>query len=106
MAESSIDTRISSEHITTRIEPEQTTSTQQEPHILILANSSTSFAPSQLHRLPKLTLLIFDCDILKRQSFWDTIESAIHLNLDVHRFIYLKSQLECEAVNFIQIYKW
>ena len=58
--------------------------------------SDTSSSPSQYHRLPKLSLPTFNGDILQWQTFWDSFESTIHLNVnltDVQKFSYLKSQL-------------
>ena len=51
-------------------------------------------------RLPKLTLRSFNGDITKWTSFWDSFESAIHINRDlsdIDRFNYLNSLLERTA---------
>ena len=55
---------------------------------------------SEYHRLPKLSLPTFNGNILEWQTFWDSYESAVHLNptlTDIQRFNYLKAQLEYEA---------
>ena len=47
-------------------------------------------------RLPRLELRKFDGNILKWQEFWDTFESTIHKNNDLHnidKFNYIRSQL-------------
>lgn len=59
---------------------------------------------SQYHRLQKLELSSFDGDVLKWQSFLDSSETTVHLNVnltDVQRFSYLKSQLESDAARTI-----
>lgn len=59
---------------------------------------------SQYHRLQKLELSSFDEDVLKWQSFLDSSETTVHLNVnltDVQRFSYLKSQLESDAARTI-----
>ena len=66
--------------------------------------SDTSSSSSQYHRLPKLSLPTFNGDILQWQTFWDSFESTIHLNVnltDVQKFSYLKSQLESDAARTI-----
>ena len=60
---------------------------------------SASSVSSTSH-LPKLTLPKFDGNILMWQTFWDSFESAVHLNhtlTDVQKFSHLKSQLIDEA---------
>ncbi|XP_063427126.1 uncharacterized protein LOC134710669 [Mytilus trossulus] len=64
----------------------------------------SSFSSASSHRLPKLSLPIFSGNILEWQTFWDSYESAVHLNLsltNVQKFNYLKAQLEHEALDSI-----
>ncbi|XP_063408992.1 uncharacterized protein LOC134692470 [Mytilus trossulus] len=64
----------------------------------------SSFSSASSHRLPKLSLPIFSGNILEWQTFWDSYESAVHLNLsltNVQKFNYLKAQLEYEALDSI-----
>ncbi|XP_056001802.1 uncharacterized protein LOC130048776 [Ostrea edulis] len=65
--------------------------------------SSSSFG-SQNHKLPKLSLPMFNGNILDWQTFWDSFETTIHLNhtlTDVQKFSYLKSLLEYGVSNVI-----
>ena len=55
-------------------------------------------------RLPKLSLPHFNGDLVKWPTFWDSYESAIHKNdelTDVDKFNYLRSLLECTALDAI-----
>lgn len=55
-------------------------------------------------RLPKLTLEKFNGDITSWTSFWDSFESAIHLNedlTDIDKFNYLRSLMEHSALEAI-----
>ena len=64
----------------------------------------STFSSASSHRLPKLSLPIFSGNILEWQTFWDSYESAVHLNLsltNVQKFNYLKAQLEHEALDSI-----
>jgi len=72
--------------------------------------SATSYTSntSQYHRLPKLTLPTFNGDIFLWQTFWDSFESTVHLNVnltDVQKFSYLRSLLECDAARTIDGFK-
>ena len=69
-------------------------SVTQPPH------QSTHF-----HQLPKLSLPTFCGDLLTWQAFWDSYESAIHLNgsmTDVQKFNYLKTMVDGEAGRTIE----
>ena len=71
----------------------------------LIPTVSISSHSTQFHRLPKLTLPLFNGDILQWQTFWDSFESSIHLNMnltDVQKFNYLKSQLEGSAASTIE----
>ena len=66
--------------------------------------SASATSRSVYHRLPKLDLPTFEGDVLEWQSFWDSYESAIHINKylsDVQRFTYLKSLLKYEALQTV-----
>ena len=57
----------------------------------------STFSSASSHCLPKLSLQIFSGNILEWQTFWDSYESAVHLNLsltNVQKFNYLKTQRE------------
>ncbi len=68
-----------------------------------VSNSSIQRVPtehSSFHRLPKLILPTFGGDVAQWQSFWDSYESAVHLNhtlSDVQKFNYLRSLLQDTA---------
>ncbi|XP_063420794.1 uncharacterized protein LOC134706011 [Mytilus trossulus] len=73
---------------------------QQQSYI---APSMSTFS-NQTHHLPKLTLHNFSGNIIEWQSFWDSFESAVHMNPnlpDIQKFNYLKSQLGGEASHTI-----
>ena len=56
--------------------------------------------PQNISRLPKLTLPIFEGNLLTWQTFWDSFESAVHLNnvlTDVQKLNYLRAHLGGEA---------
>ena len=70
------------------------------------AVSQTS-STSKFHRWPKLSVSVFNGDILQWQTFWDSFESTIHLNVDltdVQKFSYLKTQIEANAARTIDGY--
>ena len=51
---------------------------------------------NQNHHLPKLTLPMFNGEILTWQTFWDSFESSVHYNVtltDVQKFSYLNPSL-------------
>lgn len=55
-------------------------------------------------RLPKISLPRFDGDPVKWTSFWDSYQSAIHLNSDISeidKFNYLRSLLDHTALDSI-----
>ena len=62
------------------------------------ATTTESTTPSRFKmRLPKLVLKLFDGDITKWTSFWDSYKSAIHSDQDlsnVDKFTYLRGLLE------------
>ena len=66
--------------------------------------SHTTLNSASYHRVPKLTLPTFNCDVQTWQTFWDSFESTVHQNInltDVQGFSHLKSQLEGEAARTI-----
>ena len=66
--------------------------------------STFSRTSTDSHRLPKLTLSTFAGNILEGQTFWDSFESAVHMNpslTNVQRFNYLKAQLQSDALQSI-----
>ena len=55
-------------------------------------------------KLPKLSLTCFNGDLVKWPTFWDSYKSAIHNNdelAEVDNFNYLRSLLECRALDAI-----
>ena len=68
------------------------------------SHHATPQVSARNHRLPKLTLPTFNGNILDWQTFWDSYESAVHLNpslTNIEKFNYLKSLLENEALSTI-----
>ena len=66
--------------------------------------SYSSISSSQYHKLPKLDLPTFSGNLLEWQSFWDSLESAVHSNptlRDTQKFNYLKSLLNHEALQTV-----
>jgi len=60
---------------------------------------------THFHQLPKLSLPTFYGDVLTWQAFWDSYESAIHLNgslTDVQKFNYLKTMVDGVAARTIE----
>ena len=56
-------------------------------------------------KLPKINLQLFNGDIIKFTSFWETFESIVHNNeylSDIHKSNYLKTLLEGPAAKAIQ----
>lgn len=88
----------------TDIHAPQSSTALESTQVVQRTFSDTSSSSSQYHRLPKLSLPTFNGDILQWQTFWDSFESTIHLNVnltDVQKFSYLKSQLESDAARTI-----
>ncbi|XP_069118844.1 uncharacterized protein [Argopecten irradians] len=65
--------------------------------------SSSSSVSSQFHKLPKLSLPIFDGDILQWKTFWESFQSTIQIQylFDRHSKI-LKAQLHGQASQCIE----
>ena len=56
-------------------------------------------------KLPKLEIVVFSGDKLKRTEFWDAFENAVHNNArlsNIEKFNYLRSKLNGEAKRAIQ----
>ena len=56
-------------------------------------------------KLPKLEIVVFSGDKLKRAEFWDAFEKAVHNNArmsKIEKFHYLRSKLNGEAKRAIQ----
>ena len=69
-----------------------------EGHIVPASSSQNA------SRLPKLTLPRFGGDPLQWQTFWDSFESAVHLNdviTNVQKLNYLRAHLEGEAARAV-----
>ena len=69
-----------------------------------MPHSTFFYSIYSTHRLPKLTLASFSGNILDGQSFRNSCESAVHLNIsltDVQRFNYQNAQFIGEALQSI-----
>ena len=76
------------------------TSRIDDPGIIEMPSRSGGMKP----KLPKLHLPRFAGDITKFQTFWDSFESAVHVNSDlssIDKFNYLKALVEGPAANTI-----
>ena len=82
------------------VEPVAYTSQQPSATNVYYPMYPSATSVSSNSHLPKLTLPKFDGNVLMWQTFWDSFESAVHLNhtlTDVQKFSHLKSQLIDEA---------
>jgi len=86
--------------------PDSCSKTTEVPTALPISGSipspkSTDTSRSRI-KLPKLMPKIFNDDLTKWETFWDTHGSSIHLNsTDVDNFMYFQSLLEGAAMRAI-----
>ena len=93
-------------HLKGKIENARKANTSTQQHVESFQAATQPVNQNVVHtRLPKLSLPKFRGDVTKWNTFWDSVQSAVHRNegvTNIDKFNYLKSVLDGSATRAIE----